>query len=54
MPAVKPRLPDKKHSFRQEVQIADKNYRNNIVPSYEFNDGKKVFIDKVNKDGYTS
>jgi len=43
---VKPRLPDKVHTFAQEVQIADKNYKNKKEIAYEFNNGKRKFEEK--------
>jgi len=52
MPIVEPRKPDKNRKWSQEVQIADRNYRKKNEIAYEFNDGKRVFEDKVSKDGY--
>lgn len=52
MTTVKPRLPDRKHTFSQEIQIADKDYRKRKEIGYEFNSGKRVFEDKVSKSGY--
>lgn len=52
MPTVKPRNPDKTRTFKQEVQIADKNYKKDKTIGYEFNNGRRLFDDKVDKDGY--
>lgn len=52
MPIVHPRKPDKTRLFSQEVQIADKDYRKKKEPGYIFNDGKRIFEDKVSKSGY--
>lgn len=49
---AKPRNPDKTRLFSQEVAIADKNYRRKDADAYRFNDGKKVFKDKVDSKGY--
>jgi len=49
---VKPRNPDKTRLFSQEVQIADKNYRKKKETGYIFNDGKRIFKDKVSDKGY--
>ena len=52
MPIVYPRQPDKTRTWSQEVQIADRNWRKKKEIAYVFNDGKRIFDDKVSKDGY--
>ena len=52
MTTVKPRLPDKIRKFSQEVAIADRNYQIKDADAYSFNDGKRVFKDKVDRQGY--
>lgn len=52
MPIVAPRKPDKTRTFSQEVQIADKDYRKKKETGYVFNEGKRVFKDKVSESGY--
>lgn len=52
MTIVHPRQPDKTRLWSQEVQIADRDYRKKKEIAYIFNNGMRVYDDKVSKDGY--